>query len=163
MKRGYRERWEMTSLPLTATANNSSFLPVFRSWLEQTKAEESSVSQETGVNTERGSYGNQETEIPVRKIFSQAHIYVHFLRRCWPHSIRQSSSPQPHRHRSLFPVSGVIILRRAVHPCLGLRASWKVENHMECFANSKSQCHKKQLQPFKSELSFMKQRRKETS
>lgn len=157
MKKGYRERQEMTSIPLTATAKDSSFLPVFRSWLEQTKAQESSVSQETGVNIERGSYGNQKAEIPVRKIFSQGHTCVQFLRTCWPHSIHQHSSPQPHRHCSLLPVSGSIILRRAVHPCLGLRATWKVENCIKHFAYSKSQCHKKQLQPFKSELSFMRQ------
>lgn len=40
MREGQRERWEITSLPLTATVNNSWFLPVFRSWLMPTRTGE---------------------------------------------------------------------------------------------------------------------------
>ena len=70
---------------------------------------------------------------------------VYFLRTRWPHNIHQHSSSQPYSHRSLLPRKGSIRLRTAEPPCLGLRATWKVENYMEHCVNSKSQCQKQKL------------------
>lgn len=126
--------------------------------------QESSVSQETGINTERGSYGNQEAELPVKKVCSQARVCVCFLQTFlthWPYNIHQHSPPQPYSHRLMVPGRGNTSLRTAEHPCLGLTATRKVESCMEHCVNSKSWCHKKQLQSFKSGLSFMRQRRRE--
>lgn len=133
-------------------AANYWFLPVFRSQLVWTKAEESSVLQETETNMERATLATQRQNYLSGKYLVR-HTHVHFSHeRSGLHV--SISTPLPYSYCLLLPRrESIITPRMAVHG--------RGENTREHHVNNKSQHHKKQLQSVNSGLNFKKQRGKE--